>query len=261
MRQSNTFIRSALVLILALSLAQTGLAEDNPEAPYQKHLAKIRRLLPRHSALPPLLDLAQQSTNSNGAGRAWERRFTGSMLPREISDQGTAPPVGLGSITTSTVEFSTPIWALPARSCPVIVIAKAVRSSAHLASTHRLVYSTFTLEILEVIKTENRHVIQRGARMRAAQFGGTIRFPSGHVETFLRAGEGFLGLEKSYVLFLWRPIESDEVYMIAEPYLIEDDTVFPVKTLADVSAYENGVPLKDFEAKVKNAIQRKIDSN
>jgi hypothetical protein len=36
---------------------------------------------------------------------------------------------------------------------------------------------------------------------------------------------------------------------------------FPVKTLADVSAYEKGMPFKEFEARVKTAIAKNIDRN
>jgi hypothetical protein len=47
--------------------------------------------------------------------------------------------------------------------------------------------------------------------------------------------------------------------MIAEPYLIQDGLVFPIKTEADVSAYENGMPVQQFEAKVTSAIAKNID--
>jgi hypothetical protein len=47
--------------------------------------------------------------------------------------------------------------------------------------------------------------------------------------------------------------------MIAELYLIQDGLVFPINTAADVSAYEKGMPVQQFEAKVKSAIAKNID--
>jgi hypothetical protein len=225
------------------------------------HNEKVLRLLPPNSALPPVLNLSQMGANVVRASRAWEKKFTGSMLSREITDPGTAPDVGFGSISTSTLEYAAHIWALPARSCTIIVIAKPIAGGAHLAYTRRLVYSTFTLEVLQVLKAERTKIVAVGDRISGAQFGGSLRFPSGHLETFVRTGEGFLEIGQSYILFLWKPIPSDEGYTIAEPYLIKDGTVFPAKTVADVSDYEKGVAFKDFEAKVKDAIARNIDSD
>jgi hypothetical protein len=48
--------------------------------------------------------------------------------------------------------------------------------------------------------------------------------------------------------------------MASESYLIQHDLVFPMNTVADVSAYE-GMPLKDFEVKVRTAITKNINTD
>jgi hypothetical protein len=68
----------------------------------------------------------------------------------------------------------------------------------------------------------------------------------------------FLDIGKQYFLFIWKPSRT-KTYMIAEPYLIQDGLVFPIKTEADVSAYDNGMPVQQFEAKVTSAIAKNID--
>ncbi len=111
-----------------------------------------------------------------------------------------------------------------------------------------------------MLKGKKRDGIEAGSRIDAAQLGGTIRFPSGHVETFLEAKEGFLGLGKQYLLFIWKPVRTDSTYVVDEPYLIQDGHVFPVDLDSHESAYE-GVPFAKFEAKVKAAIEGNVDTN
>ena len=67
-------------------------------------------------------------------------------------------------------------------------------------------------------------------------------------------------LGKPYVLFAWKPIPSDPLYMIPEGYLIQDDVVFPLNIDAGQLDYA-GMPYKKFEAKVKAAITKNIDTD
>ena len=63
------------------------------------------------------------------------------------------------------------------------------------------------------------------------------------------------------MIFAWKPFKSDKAFTYAEAYLIEQGNVFPVSTVADVSAYANGMPLNNFKAKVKAAIAKNVDVN
>jgi len=65
---------------------------------------------------------------------------------------------------------------------------------------------------------------------------------------------------RSYLLFIWKPVRLDDTYVISEPYLISDGKVYPIKTRADVSAYD-GMPFEQFKAKVKSAIAKNVDIN
>ena len=253
-------VAAALAAIALLSAQQVVPSRQTSGDAYQQHLARVRPLLPARSALPPLLDLSQSDGKETAANHAWENRFTGSMGVREHLDPGIGEPAGPGSISTTTNEWATPIWALPAHSCDAVVIATPAASSAHLSYNRRFVYSTFLLDVLKVLKGSKRG-IKEGERLTGAQLGGTIRFPSGHVETFLMVEEGFMEPGKQYLLFMWKSIPSDSTYVVAEPYLIQNGLVFPIRTVADVSAYEKGMPVKDFEAKVRALIAKNIDSN
>jgi hypothetical protein len=260
MHATNTYLRSTLVLIIAFSAASVALTQDNREDAYQKHLEKVRQLLPPHSALPPLLDLSEPNANGGGASRDWEDRFTGSMGVREHADPGTTDPSSKASISMTTTEFGGPMLAIPARDCDVVILAKPITSSVHMAYNHRFVYSTFTVKIFEVLKGQGKRGIRQGEQITIAQLGGTIRFPSGHLETFLLAKEGFMQLGQRYAVFAWKPLKSDNTYMAAELYLVQNDVVFPVNLDAHESSY-GGMPFTKFLAKMKAAIAENINTN
>jgi hypothetical protein len=260
MHATNTYLRSTLVLIIAFSAASVALTQDNREDAYQKHLEKVRQLLPPHSALPPLLDLSEPNANGGGASRDWEDRFTGSMGVREHADPGMADPSGKGSISMTTTEYGGPTLAIPARNCDVVILARPITSNVHMAYNHRFVYSMFTVEISEVLKGQGKRGIRQGEQITLAQLGGAVRFPSGHLETFLLDKEGFMQLGQRYAVFAWKPLKFDSTYMADELYLVQNDVVFPVNLDAHESTY-SGMPFTKFLAKVKAAIAENINTN
>jgi hypothetical protein len=111
-----------------------------------------------------------------------------------------------------------------------------------------------------VLKGHGERGIRQSEQITLAQLGGTIRFPSGHMETFLLAKEGFMQLGQRYAVFAWKPLKSDSTYMADELYLVQNDVVFPVNLDAQQSSY-SGMPFTKFLAKVKAAIAKNINTN
>ena len=98
--------------------------------------------------------------------------------------------------------------------------------------------------------------------MTAVEFGGSIRFPSGYLETFLWSHKGFVEIGKEYVLFMWKPsIPSDDLLVISQAYLIQDGFVFPVSTNGDAQKYYTKLPLAEFKAQVEAAVAQNVDTN
>ena len=254
------------LLIVGISLSRQSSAKDTlrqrlVQDAYSEHLARVQDVLPKHSGLPPLLDVSKSNTAEGSGERAWEDRFKGVMgFGTEIADRGVESPSRATSISLATTEGGTRIYALPAQSCGAVVTAEPVASEARIAQNRLFVYSRFSLQVSRVLKANRKLGIRQGQRIVATQFGGSVRFPSGHMETFLLAKDGFLELRKQYLLFIWKPAESIQAFMIAQPYQIQGGLVFPVSTIADVSAYDR-MPIKDFEAKVRTAIAKNVDSN
>ena len=116
----KAYVQVIVTVAAGLCIANLAFTQDSREDAYQDHLDKVRRLLPPHSALPPLLDLSKPNPNEEGANRAWENYFTGSMGVREHLDPGIAE-AGLGSISTTTTDYAGPMLPLTARSCDVVI--------------------------------------------------------------------------------------------------------------------------------------------
>ena len=228
---------------------------------YSRHFAEIRQMLPPHSALPPLLDLTKSKIDDSSKDRAWEKPYDLAVRAGGIVDPGVPSPSQATSTATTFIDTVGQPDALPERNCEAVVIGEPIASEVRISPNRELVYSRFSVKLLSVLKSKKKSGIREGSVIVAVQIGGSVRFPSGHLTTFVLVDRGFMELKKQYVLFIWRPPKSSQTYMVAQSYLIENGLVFPIQTKADISAYEGGMPVDKFEAKVKSAIAQNIDTN
>lgn len=221
---------------------------------YSAHLGRVLAQLPPHSGVPPLLDLIHSKQDNSAKDRAWEDRFKG-WGTQEITDLGVPGPSEATSIDTTFIDGVGRPSALPARGSEAIVIATVTDASARVAYTHTFVYSRYDLKITKVFKGKSKNGFRDGGHVVAVQFGGRVLFPSGHMASFIMPGYGFMEVGKEYVVFIWTPPHT-KTYMITNPYLIENGVVFPLETVSDVSAYEKGMPIQQFETRVEAAIAK-----
>ena len=229
-----------LLLTIAATVTLAGQQatpqKEDLKGVYQRIVRRVQESLPPHSGLPPTIDLTHPQQALPGAGRAWEDRFKGWMASNQHPDPGLTGPAGPGSISTTIIEWVGRFRALPAHTSDAVVVATPTASSAHFAYNQSFVYTSYNLDVSTVLKGSEKNGIKEHERITCTQLGGIVRYPSGHVEAFLFANEGFLELNKPYYLFLWKPLRSEDIYTISEAYLIQDGLVFPILTDADVSA-------------------------
>ena len=223
---------------------------------YSAHLSRVLAELPPHSGVPPLLDLIHSKQDSSAKDRAWEDKFNG-WGTQEITDLGVPGPSEATSIDTTFIDGVGRPSALPARGSQAVVIATVTSASARIAYTHTFVYSRYCLKITKVFKGKSKNGFRKGGEVVAVQFGGRVLFPSGHMASFIMPGHGFLDIGKQYVVFIWTPPHT-KTYTIANPYLIQKGVVFPLNIEPDVSAYEKGMPIQEFEARIKAAIAKNV---
>ncbi len=226
---------------------------------YAKHLENVRQELPPHSGLPPTLDLSKSVLADSSRDSAWYIWKARLFSAGSLTDPGARAPSEATSIATTFLDGGL-VYDLPARSADAVIVAKPVGTEVRIDPSRSLVYSRFSLQISRVLKGKAKRDIREGATITGVEYGGSIRFPSGHVETFILANRGFLELDKHYLIFMWKTNRSVNTYFVGEAYLISDNLVFSINTVPDESAY-NGMPLEKFETKVRAAIAKNIDSD
>jgi hypothetical protein len=145
---------------------------------------------------------------------------------------------------------------LPARSCSLILIGEVLSGKSHLAKNRHLVYSSYAIAVKQILKGKNEAPPEQLRQVEALQFGGAIRFPSGHVEFFIRKGGGFLGTRQKYLLFLWKSIRGMDDYDIGPAYLLGEDGIVYA---TDEAATFREMPTAAFEAKVNSAIKANVN--
>jgi hypothetical protein len=159
-------LSTPLLLIASLAMSQESspktLSEQVLQDAYSSHLNRVRKMLPPHSGLPPLLDLSTSNSVESGKDRAWEKKFNGMMGSRTIVDPGAPRASEVTSVATTFIDAVGRPSALPAQECDAVLIAKAVGSNVRLAHAHTYVYSRFSLEVSEVLKKNNKGEIREG---------------------------------------------------------------------------------------------------
>ncbi len=236
------------------------------EDAYAQHAVKIRKLLPQYSGTPLLLDLSHMHLEDGMCNPeqhvAWEGHFNGIMGGRaRVADLGISKVDGATATTLTTIDTFEAVYSLPAKGSFTVVIAKPIAGRVCIPQSRAYVYTKFTLDVVKEFKASNSKEWEsrKAGQIMAAQFGGSVRFPSGYLETFLLSQEGFVEVGKRYVFFMWKPIPSDDTLVISQAYLIQDGMVFPVSANGDAQTVYTDMPFPEFEAKVKAAVAMNAD--
>ena len=234
---------------------------------YSKHDVKIRHTLPPYSGMPLVLDLFHKHLEDGMCDPeqhvAWETHYKGIMAEGPVADLGLSKLAEAAALHFTIIDTFAPSYSLPANDS-LVVIAKPIAGRVCIPQNRHYVYTKFTLEVLKEFQKGKEAEQQEpvgGKQITAVEFGGTVRFPSGFLETFLLNERGFMEVDEQYVLFLWKQIPADNTYVVLQAYLIQDGLVFPVNANGDAQTVYTKMPLAEFEAKVKTAVERNVDAD
>lgn len=148
------------VLIIGTGLSRQSSTRDTWQRllqdAYSAHLSRVQAMLSPHSGLPPLLDLSKSNPNVSGIDRSWENKWKGLGFSKGITDPGVPGPSEATSIATTFLNTMDRPSALPAQSCPVIVISEAVAGESRIDCSRSFVYSRFSLKISKVLKGKRK---------------------------------------------------------------------------------------------------------
>lgn len=249
------------------SASQHQITKQALQDAYAKHDIRVRNSLPAYSGPPFLVDLfhkpLEDGTCDPHQHIEWEANFNHIAAGMEMADRGVSKLSEVTVTTTTFIDTFAPIYSLPAKRSVAVVIAKPVAGKVCIPQSRQYVYTKLTLDILKQFKPvkADRPQSQASAPITAVEFGGSVRFPSGYLQTLLLSREGFVEIGKEYVLFMWKPVPSDDLLVISQAYLIQDGFVFPVSTNGDAQTYYTKLPLSEFEAQVEAAVAKNVDTN
>ncbi len=148
---------------------------------------------------------------------------------------------------------------LPVEQSNVILLGKVTDRRAILTDDRLGIYSDFSISVTEIFKDDLNLLFTSGV-IAASRPGGAVRFPSGRIQQYTVAGQGYPQQDKTYVLFLKRDEEGD--YSIQTGYEVTGSVVQPLDGKRDLPKNERdsqfgiyrGVTLEFF----RNALQKAV---
>src|SRR5215204_994544 len=203
-----------LALTFALTLvAWTGSA--NPSVSPQD--ANKQETIPENDV--PVLDL-KQAEKTGPEQLKGRKRGHSLRQDRQIAEL----PAGAEPLP-SNVHAWLRMPALPIEESNAIVLGKVTDRRAVLMDDKFGIYSEFSIKIREVFKDDLSGFFIDQV-IRASRPGGAVRFPSGKIQQYTIAGQGYPQQDKVYVLFLKRDEEGD--YSILTGYEVTGSVVQPL---------------------------------
>jgi len=171
-----------------LTFAQQTPQSDLPIVDYEQEISK-----PKDKARK------QKGERFNGQGN-FDRRRAIAQLPEgfEIGPTITHWWIGLS--------------ALPADQSDVVIRGTITSREAHLSDDRTGIYSEFLVQVAEVFK-EGTGTIIAGTPLTVTRVGGSVRFASGKIQTYMILRQDMPRSGHQYVLFLKKTATGDLVIL------------------------------------------------
>lgn len=132
-------------------------------------------------------------------------------------------------VTVASIHYHWPpgFPTLPVEQSDAVVIGEVTDAKAHVTNDESTVYSEFNVQIVKVLKDDNRMPLSPGGAIVAERPGGRVRYPSGHISQFSLTGWGMPRPTRQYVLFLTKN-NDDQSYHIVTGYELRNGHIFPL---------------------------------
>jgi hypothetical protein len=158
-----------------------------------------------------------------------ESRYKGAYA--EIKDPGDANPTGPTKETTYVIkDYADKMDPLPVSRSAVVVIGTILSGKAYVSKDRTYVYSDFQVRVDQVLKQDSQANLVAGGQMVVSRGGGTIHFPSGHIQDYINHGEGMPAIGAQYLFFLVKPNIPEPEYevIIGGAYELRNGMVHPL---------------------------------
>lgn len=167
---------------------------------------------------------------------------------------------GIGPSIVQTAEgyhWPSDFPPIPVSLSDLVIIGTISKATAHLAQDKNSVYSEFTIRVAEVLKSDTPNLLQ-GNSIITERRGGRVRYPSGQVSWLFLVGQGMPRFSGTYLLFLKRTDEEDQVYAILTGYELRDGRIIPLDYAYGGVGFAryDGSDATVFLNEVRNAIEK-----
>lgn len=147
--------------------------------------------------------------------------------------------------------------AIPVGKSDVIISCSVTNAEAYLSQNKSGVYSEFQVKITEILySSDSARALNAEQVITVNREGGSVRFPSGHVQTYRLSGTGALEKNGSYIVFL-RIADSLKGYMLLTAYKYENEKVYPIDNLLNAESY-HGKSYSEFVKEINLAVSSRI---
>lgn len=127
------------------------------------------------------------------------------------------------------IDEEAPLPMIPADESDLIIIGEIVNANAYLSNDKRGVYTEFTIQIGEILKSSVSHKMNQGDTVKADRVGGFVRYPNGQKVLYKDAQKDLPQIGGRYVLFLKTDKRSPN-YEILTGHELKDDSFSPLDT-------------------------------
>ena len=264
----KSYFAKMLLLTAGVIFAAVSFPARNQLRPYPPGASAhddLRKILSKHSALPPVVRFDEPSVPQDSQDE--ERRQTRDRLGKGVYTHKVIHDPGVreinGQAESIDLTFIDTVQVLKPGQLPdpmglpifgnIIVIATATSGKAYVNQERTGVFSEYRLAVTDVLKPDPNNVISAQDEIPAWLPGGSLQFPSGHIAHFIIAGCNYPEIGTQYVFFLRRPDKAVRDYVINTAYSIKDGIVSPLDDRNDQRSFE-GMPVKDFLDKLRKEI-------
>lgn len=141
--------------------------------------------------------------------------------------------------STALVDAVDPsIPAFPLSQSSLVVVGQVMDARAYLSRDKSGVYSSFTIQVNEILKDSSRFSITSGSVIEADRQGGRVRFPSGRLHLFTVSGLDMPQVGMRYLLFLQNGVD-DQIFSIVSGYELKEGKVYALDDLPNAKTHES----------------------
>ncbi len=225
-RSGYALLTGAAVCILSVSLLLAFSGNGQTQTNQQKQTATIlRRGAPSMDQPPtgkelddaatPIVDLNDASNPVSSDRRSKNGRYDGHNFVKSELDQ---------RVASAVKEIEARISDFPSDESDLVIEGRVTDSAAFLSSDKGDVYSEFTVDVTDVLKTSPGSRVDRGDSVITERPGGRVRYPDGRVIRYGFVGQGSPMKGSKYLLFLSKAGQGN--YKILTGYELRGNKIF-----------------------------------